>query len=716
MDCSEELSLIERGLQNSPGLLSLQADFIGRRLHVEFESQLTSPGTIASQITALGFPAEVPLAVVRRPVAALPMLQPATLIAGALLVLVAGVVIFAGVDSPVAWWLAVLSAGVSAISVGRAALRAIRLGSIDMNGLMILAGSGAIITGDSYEAATALFLFNISLWLEQLSLGRARRAIETLVQIQPSLAHRVTNDGSVDVEVAHVSIGERLLVKPGERFPVDGVVREGTSSVNQAPLTGESLPVDKQPGDPVFSGTLNGSGALIVEATHTAEASTLAHIARLVEQAQATRSPTQRFVDRFARRYTPTVVLLAALVAVTVPWWFNVPWSEGLHRGLVLLVIACPCALVISTPITIVCGLHRAATRGVLIKGGEFLEAAGRLTTIAFDKTGTLTTGQPELRAIVPVPEIDADELLRYAAAVEAHSQHPLAATIVAAAERRGLNHTAVSAMTIESGRGASGQVDNHSVLVGNARLFAERHVERPADLQARVAEHAGTVVWVALDGRTIGALVLADEVRSDAAGTLAELAALGVRRVVMLTGDQRSTAESVARSLHITEVRSELLPSDKLATIHELTQIDRELAMVGDGINDAPALAAAPLGIAFGAGASDTALEAADVVIVAPHLARVAELVRLGRRCRQLLSQNITLAIVIKLLTLLAAAGGWASMWMAVAADVGASLVVIFNGMRLLGGKDEPNPANLRSCCDGHTCARGDAKGGARL
>ncbi|MBL8827704.1 MAG: cation-translocating P-type ATPase [Planctomycetaceae bacterium] len=700
MDCSEELALIERGLQNSPGLLSLQADFIGRRLHIEFDSQLTSPVQIAGQITALGFPAEVPLAVVRRPLAALPMIQPATIVAGALLVAVASVAWFMGTDSPVAWWLAVLSAGVSAISVGRAALRAVRLGSIDMNGLMVLAGTGAIITGDSYEAATALFLFNISLWLEQLSLGRARRAIETLVQIQPSVAHRVTNDGSVDVDVAQVTIGERLLVKPGERFPVDGVVREGMSSVNQAPLTGESLPVDKQPGDAVFSGTLNGSGALIVEATHTAEASTLAHIARLVEQAQATRSPTQRFVDRFARQYTPAVVLLAVIVAVTVPWWFNVPWSEGLHRGLVLLVIACPCALVISTPITIVCGLHRAATRGVLIKGGEFLEAAGRLTTIAFDKTGTLTTGQPELREIIAQPETHADDVLRYAAAVEAHSQHPLAATIVAAAQRRGLNHSVVSAMSVETGRGASGQVDNHTVLVGNARLFQERNIERPADLQARVGEHVGTVVWVALDGRTIGALVLADEVRSDAARTLAELAAVGVQSVVMLTGDHRSTAEQVAWLLNISDVRSELLPADKLVTIEELARTHHELAMVGDGINDAPALAAAPLGIAFGAGASDTALEAADVVIVAPHLSRVAELVRLGRRCRQLLSQNITLAIAIKLITLLAAAGGWASMWMAVAADVGASLVVIFNGMRLLHSDLSPDREGPPDAC----------------
>jgi Cd2+/Zn2+-exporting ATPase len=703
MDCSEELLLIERGLQSAPGLLSLEADFVGRRLHVEFDSQLTSAVALAGQITTLGFPAEVPLNVVSRPLSALPMLQPTTLVAGGLLGLVGVVVLLRGAESHVAWWLAVASAVVSAWPVGRAAVRAIRLGSIDMNGLMILAGTGAIATGDSYESATALFLFNVSLWLEQLSLGRARRAIETLVQIQPVVAHRVTDDGSVDIEVARVAVGDRLLVKPGERFPVDGVVVEGTSTANQAPLTGESMPIDKQPSDLVYSGTLNGSGALIVKATRTAEASTVASIARLVEHAQATRSPTQRFVDQFARRYTPAIVLLAAIVAVTVPWWFGVTWLEGLHRGLVLLVIACPCALVISTPVTIVCGLHRAATRGVLIKGGEFLEAAGRVTTIAFDKTGTLTTGRPTLREIIVAPGIASDDLLRWAAAVESQSQHPLAATIVAAAKARGLNHSTVSAMSVEHGRGARGQVDGQAVLVGNAQLFDAEGIEREVSLQSAAAKQPGTTVWIAVDGRAVGALVLADEVRSDAASTLDELRHHGVTRTIMLTGDQRFTAEIVAKQLGIDDVRAELLPSDKLAAITELARENRGLAMVGDGINDAPALTAAPLGIAFGSGASDTALEAADVVIVAPHLARVAELIHLGRRCRQLLTQNITIAIAIKLLTLIAAAGGWASMWMAVAADVGASMLVIFNGMRLLRGDGEKHDSLPKHTCCNH-------------
>jgi len=510
------------------------------------------------------------------------------------------------------------------------------------------------------------------------------------------VAHRVDESGTVaDVAPGELAVGDRVLVKPGERLPVDGVVANGTSGVNQAPITGESLPVEVEPGHRVFAGSINGEGSLEITASETADRSTLAHIARLVEQAQRTQAPTERFVNRFARRYTPAVIVLAVVLAVVPPLLFDQPAIEWLHRGLVLLVIACPCALVISTPVTIVSGLHAAARRGLLVKGGGPLEDAGRIDVVAFDKTGTLTTGQAQVVGVLNFEATGEDEVLRVAAALEVHSEHPLAQAIVAAVRSRGLEWEPAGEMAALRGFGLQGTLDGETYYVGNMRLFEEQHLGGDCGLShhAERIEQAGGAATVALVGtkhRMLGAVLLSDRPRDEARSVVAELRRSGVRSVVMLTGDSRPVAEQIAAELGIDGVFAELLPQEKVEQVTQLMERYPGLAMVGDGVNDAPALVAAHLGIALGSEASDTALETADVVVTSSRLGRVVELLRLGRRCRRLLAQNITIALAVKAAVLALAAAGLATMWMAVAADVGASMLVIFNGMRLLNGVDK--------------------------
>jgi Cd2+/Zn2+-exporting ATPase len=501
-----------------------------------------------------------------------------------------------------------------------------------------------------------------------------------------------------DGDPAELKVGDHVLAKPGERIPIDGVVLSGTTSVNQAPITGESLPVEKLPGDPVFAGTLNGEGSLIIRATRTADESTLAHIARLVREAQSSRSPTQRLVDRFAQHYTPAVIALAVLIAVVPPLLANVgvawaasvsPW-QWIHRGLVLLVIACPCALVLSTPVTIVCGVYAAARRGVLIKGGEHLEAAAEIECMAFDKTGTLTRGVPEVVHVDPVSGHSADEVLRIAAALEQHSEHPLAAAIVRAADERFLGRLPVEEFQALRGLGVEGTVNGVRCLVGNARLMQQRDISvrdgnAGGPLPAGRGDLAITKAVVAANGRQLGNVWLADRLRAGAAEAIGQLRQLGVSPIWMLTGDHPDVARPIGEQLGVDEVFGHLLPADKVKRVRELAESHPHLAMVGDGVNDAPALAEAFVGIALGAQSSDTALETADVVLMSPQPGRLPELIRLGRDCRRLLAQNIAFSLGIKGAVLCLAALGWATMWVAVASDVGASLIVIANGTRIL-------------------------------
>lgn len=694
LDCSEELALIERGLRDRPGIEEITPDYLNRNLRVTLDLERTTEGDVAAQLKQIGFPPQPKSNSADDAEKATSAISQhwTTALGGALILAAAGAYVFGAPWELVSGTL-IVSTLCSGLPVARAALRSVRLKWLDMNALMTIAATGAVLTGETSEAAAAMFLFGVSIWLESYSLDRARRAVRTLVALEPTVAHRLQGDTTVDVDPDVLQIGDEILVKPGERFPVDGVVERGVSSVNQAPITGESTPVEKSSGDDVFAGTLNGEAALHMRATRPAAESTLAHISRLVEQAQTDRSPTQRFVDKFARRYTPVVIVLAILLAVVPPLLGQVgllgsgidtQWITWLQRGLVLLVIACPCALVISTPVTIVCGLRQAAREGLLVKGGEHLENAALIDAVAIDKTGTLTEGKPKVTRIDSFGGCTEDDILRIAAALEHHSEHPLATAIVTAAAQRELQLPAISNFEALRGYGVRASIDGVTYFVGNQRLLAE-YVDPQAAAAAKEIDGANTLALVATQDEVLGVVYLADTAREDAEQGLRGLHELGIRPIAMLTGDRQSVAEEMAANLPIDEVHAELLPEQKLELIESLTERYQTLAMVGDGVNDAPALVRAHLGIALGSQASDTALETADVVVMTPKLTRLVDLVRIGRTCRRLLHQNIALALGIKLVVLIAAAAGLATMWMAVAADVGASMIVIANGMRIL-------------------------------
>jgi len=711
LHCADEFAVIQAALSSADGIVEISPNYVSRTLRVTYNADETTPSHLRRRLREIGFPPspEASQSDESPPSTTSTKLRRTTALAGLLLVGgLLGYLVF-----PAEFWpacLAVASTILAGWPVVWAAWRAIRVRRIDMNVLMSIAATGALATAQWYEAATAMFLFGVAIWLESYSMGRAHRAVRSLVELTPPVAHRVANltqdvlqeadssDGQPDVEdvpVEQLLVGDRVLVKPGERIGVDGVVQSGRSAVNQAPITGESVPVDKNKGDWVYAGSLNGDGVLVIRNERPSNDTTLAHVRRLIEQAEAARSPTQRFVDRFAARYTPAVIALAVclatvpplLAALGSPWPAEANFLEWFHRGLVLLVIACPCALVISTPITIVCGLHRAARKGILIKGGEFLEAMAHPDCVAFDKTGTLTVGLPQVVDVVAESGCSPEDVLQLAASLEAGSAHPLATAIVDAAQRRGIVRSAADEVQSLPGLGVAGKVDGQPATVASPRHFEADGFEIPAEIaQALNAEEAATVALVARDQVVIGAIMLADQPRPTAKSTIESLRAQRVSRVSMLTGDHQAAAKSMAGQLGIDEVYSGLLPADKVLTVQKLTDETSNLVMVGDGVNDAPALAAARVGVALGSQSSDTALETADVVIMSPRLSRLPELIRLARTTRRRLIENISLAIFIKAVVLVLAALGHATMWMAVAADVGASLLVVFNGMRLLG------------------------------
>jgi Cd2+/Zn2+-exporting ATPase len=575
------------------------------------------------------------------------------------------------------------------------ALRSVLHFRADMNVLMSVAVAGAATIGEWLEAATVAFLFSLSLALEAWSVGRARRAVAALLDLSPPTARLRRPDGTEETVAAEdVAVGARFVVHPGERIPLDGHVVAGTSEVNQAPITGESLPVVRQPGDTVFAGTVNGTGALEVVSNKPAAETTLAHIIQMVGQAQARRAPSERWVERFAGVYTPTVIVLAVLMTIVPPLLAGGSWAGWFYRALVLLVVACPCALVISTPVTILSALAAAARRGVLIKGGLHVETPSRLAAVAFDKTGTVTEGRPAVAELFPLSGHDEAELLARAAALEARSDHPIAQAIVQYARRRSVTVAPAADVRILPGRGVTGTIGGREYWLWSHRYLEERNEETP-EVHQMLESMAGagrTVVAVGDGVHVCGLISLADAVRPGTAGALAELRSLGVRRVVMLTGDNRPTAEAIARQLDIDDVRAELLPGDKVAAVERLVLEHGTVAMIGDGVNDAPAMARSSLAIAMGAAGSDAAIETADVALMADDLGKVPWLVRHSRRTLAVLRQNVTLALGVKAVFLALAAADYASLWGAIAADMGASLVVISNGLRLLGdGRASP-------------------------
>lgn len=567
------------------------------------------------------------------------------------------------------------------------ALMAIRRLRPDMNLLMTVAVVGAIALGDWLEAASVSFLFALSLALESWSAGRARRAIAALMDLTPPTARVKSPSGEVDMAPEQVAVGAVFVVRPGERIPLDGRILSGESSVNQAPITGESVPVFKAPGAEVFAGTVNGDGALEIENLKPAQETTLAHVARMVEEAQSRRSATERWVDRFAAVYTPIVMGVALVILVGPPLVLGADWSEWIYRSLVLLVIACPCALVISTPVTVVASMAAAARNGILVKGGEHLETPARLKVIAFDKTGTITEGRPSVEAVVALNGHSEEDLLARAAALEARSTHPIAQAIIAYATSKGVNPVPAEGVQALPGKGATGTFNGRSYWLGSHRYLEERGGETPEvhALAERLEAGGQSVVVIGSEDHVCGLIALADAVRPEAAAALVELRRAGVERLVMLTGDNRQTAERIAASVGLDEVRAELLPEDKVAAIGELVARHGTVAMVGDGVNDAPAMVKASLGIAMGAAGTDTAIETADLALMSDDLGKLAWLVAHSRRMHAVLRQNITFALGVKAVFTVLAFAGIATLWGAIAADMGASLVVVFNGLRML-------------------------------
>ena len=582
---------------------------------------------------------------------------------------------------------AVLAIALSGLGVYKKGLQALIKGRLNINALMTVAVSGAFVIGQWPEAAMVMALYSIAEAIEERAVDRARNAIQSLLALAPQTASVRSEGGDwVATPVAEVALGALVRVKPGERVPMDGVVREGATSIDQAPVTGESIPVDKGVGDTVFAGTINASGSFVFEVTALAANSTLARIIHAVERAQATRAPTQGFVDRFAAVYTPAVFVIALLVAALGPLALGWGWLDAIYKALVLLVIACPCALVISTPVSIVSALAAAARRGVLVKGGLHLEQAGRLRVVALDKTGTVTEGKPRLVHWQVLGEgSDAAHVEHLAYVLAAHSDHPVSRAIAAALRPNAVEARAFTAL---AGRGVQAQVQGRHYVLGNHRLVEERG-QCSATLEALLQEHerAGrTVTLLAGDEGVLALFAVADTVKPHAREAVQALRELGIA-VVMLSGDNQATASAVAQEAGIEEARGELLPGDKLAAIEALQRARGATAMTGDGINDAPALARADLGIAMGGAGTDTAMEAADAVVMNDDLRRIPELVRLSRATRAVLWQNIALALGIKAAVLVLALLGSASMWMAVFADMGASLLVVANGLRLLRG-----------------------------
>jgi Cd2+/Zn2+-exporting ATPase len=687
MDCREEVAMLERRFKNLPGIEDFSADVMGQRLHVKYDAAKLSTSVIAGAVAEAGMRAWLEH---EEPVA----MGPGDTRLRRALVWVSGIALGLGlfVDwralSPsLAIGLFVIAIAATAPVTVRKAWNAARVGALDINVLMLIAAAGAIVLGQWSEAAAVVFLFAVAQTLEARTLERARMAIGALLDLTPADALVKDAQGERRLSVDQVSIGDVIVVRPGEKFPLDGIVVAGSSSVNQAPVTGESMPADKAPGAEVFAGTINGRGALDVRVTRLRRDTTLARIIHLVERAQAQRAPSQTVVERFARIYTPAMIALALAVAIIPPVAAGADWQTWIYRALVLLVVSCPCALVISTPVSIVAALAGAARKGVLIKGGAHLERTGAVRCVAFDKTGTLTRGTPEVMDVVALDGLPPHAIVSFAASVEQRSHHPIAAAILRHAAAGAVVFRPAAQVTALVGRGAEGTVDGGVVLVGNHRLFEERGLCSPL-----IHEHLDvmngrgrTPVIVARNGTAVGIISVADRPREHGRETVEMLRSQGIAAIVMLSGDSESTARAIAAELGIDEVHGDLLPEDKLIAVEDLRRRYGSVAMVGDGVNDAPALASADVGIAMGAAGSDAALETADIALMADELLKIPYAFRLSRATVRNIKINLGISVVMKAAFIVAAIAGVATLWMAVIADTGASVIVIANALRLL-------------------------------
>ena len=555
---------------------------------------------------------------------------------------------------------------------------------LGMNFLITIAAIGAFLIGHGEEGAAVIFLFFIAEFLEDYAAERARKSISSLLELAPETAVVKRNGKEIKVHVQEIKVGDILIIKPGDRIPLDGTVIKGASSVNQAPITGESMPVTKTKGEAVFAGTINEEGYLEIRVTKKSDDTTLSKIVKLVEEAQKQKSKTEVFIDKFAKYYTPTVIVLAALVMIIPTLVFGLPFSEWFYKALVLLVISCPCALAISTPVSMVSGITSAAKNGVLIKGGNFIEEVRNVKVMVFDKTGTLTEGKPEITDVVALNKYSKPELLQIAACLESKSKHPLAEAIVESAEKKGIKLANVCNFKSIAGKGVKGSIKRKVFFIGNMSLFKNKNITIPDKLIKRFESKGKTTVLVGNRSRIIGIITLMDKVRPASSKTIKELKNKGIR-TVMLTGDNKRVAKAIAKKLAIDEYYAELLPEDKVKIIEKLLKEHEHVVMVGDGVNDAPALAKAHVGIAMGAIGSDVAIETADIALMHDDLSKINYLIDLSKKTMSVVKQNVSVSILIKSSFAILAFPGIITLWLAVAVgDMGLSLAVILNALRI--------------------------------
>jgi len=681
MDCHEEVVILERRLKPLMGLEAMSADVIGQRLHVQYDAAKL---TTADMVDAVGQTGMRMWLEHEEPRASAPDVR-----ARLWLTVASGAALTAGLaatalERPLAAVLCfVAGALVGGVYPARRAVTALRTRTVDINVLMVIAVAGALGLGEWLEASSVVFLFALAQWLEARTLERARQAIRALVDLTPREAIVKRNGAEQRVPVEAIAVGDVVIIRPGDKVPLDGTIVAGHSDVNEAPMTGESLPADKGPGDEAYAGTINGRGSLELAVTRIGPDTRLARIIHLVEAAQSRRAPVQSFVDRFARIYTPAVIVLAVLVAAIPPLVGGAEATTWLYRSLVLLVISCPCALVISTPVSIVSALSAAARNGVLIKGGAHLERLAAVHAIAFDKTGTLTRGEPAVSDVIAVGSASPQDVLRFAAAVETRSEHPIARAIAERARAAGIEMPETAGFMSVPGMGVEAVVGGRVVVVGNQALMTSRGVAA-ADLES-IRRDGHTLVFVALDRVLLGVIALTDPLRETARETLELLRSHGITHVAMLTGDHAASARVVAETLSLDEHHAGLLPQQKHDRVLAIREAHGAILMVGDGVNDAPALAAADVGVAMGAAGSDAALETADIALMSDELLKIPYALRLARATLFNVKTNVVVSLVLKAAFLIMAIAGSATLWMAVLADTGASVIVVANALRLL-------------------------------
>ncbi|MDQ0876588.1 Cd2+/Zn2+-exporting ATPase [Paenibacillus sp. V4I3] len=683
MDCSSCAFTIEKHMKTLPSVKSVSVNFSTGKMTAEHDSSVEE---IIKEISKSGYKATLVSSKRKSDQVKKDNSGTNLIIFSGALLLFGFLGSFANVSPTFTTLLYAVSIIIGGYKPARSAYYAVRSRSLDMNVLMTAAVLGAAAIGEWLEGATVVWLFALGNVLQTKSIEKTRNSIRSLIDLAPPEAFVKNGQELIRKPVEDISVGDVIVVKPGDKIPLDGLVIGGESSVNQAPITGESIPVDKQVGDGVYAGTINEHGSLEIKVTKLVEDTTISKIIHLVEEAQEQKAPTEAFVDKFARIYTPIVFILALVVMVLPPLMGFGTWGEWFYKGLELLVVACPCALVISTPVAIVSAIGNAAKNGVLIKGGAFLEIAGRISAIAFDKTGTLTEGKPKVSQVVLTGSSEV-ELLSIARTLEEYSTHPIAKAVAQYAKDKGVSTLLGDKFRNIVGKGIGAIIGDNEYFAGNLKLFQELSASL-GELESRILslqQEGNTIVIIGSKEKIYGVIAVADAIRATSVKALKGLQAVGVNQVVMLTGDNEGTAKKVASATGVNRFFAELLPEDKVKAIKQLQEEGNIVAMVGDGINDAPALATANIGIAMGGAGTDTAMETADIVLMADNLEKLPHTVKLSRKAIRIIKQNIWFSLIVKALALILIFPDLLTLWIAVISDTGAALIVIMNSMRLV-------------------------------